>query len=412
MEYKEAREYIKSLVPRGIVPGLTAVSRLLSMLGDPQDKLRIIHIAGTNGKGSVGAFISSILRSASNTVCRFATPAVGEYLEAFTINGATISEELYSSAAERVKAAITQLEKESIFPTSFEAECAIAFLAFSELAPDFALIECGMGGLLDATNVIKKPALSVITSISKDHTGFLGNTITDIAKNKAGIIKNDIPVISAQQTKDAEAVIRQTADEHNSPLYIADEPRDIRYNNDSTEFIYDNKLYNIKLLGTYQPHNAALAIAAAKVLGIGDKYIKQGLANAVWQYRFERIGRYILDGAHNEDAARELAASLEKYTVPDKTVFICGCFRDKNYDKIAELTAPYTSAVYCITAPAERGLECDILRDTFKLHGVKAFSSGTMAEAIKAANGECCENIIIFGSLSILYEARKLIEGT
>ncbi len=412
MEYKDAREYIKSLVPRGIVPGLTAVSQLLSLLDDPQDKLRSIHIAGTNGKGSVGAFISSILHSAGNTVCRFATPAVGDYLEAFTVNGAPISEELYSSAAERVKAAITQLEKDSIFPTSFEAECAIAFLAFSELAPDFALIECGMGGLLDATNVIKKPVLSVITTISKDHTGFLGNTVTEIAKNKAGIIKDSTPVISARQSGDAEAAIRQTAKEHNSPLYIADEPKDISYNNGSTEFSYIGEKYAIKLLGTYQPYNAALAITAARALGIDDKYIKHGLFNTVWQYRFERIGRYILDGAHNEDAARQLAASLEKYTTPDKTVFICGCFRDKDYDKIAELTAPYANAVYCITAPTERGLECDILRDTFTLHGVKAFSSGTMAEAIKAADGESCENIIIFGSLSILHEARKLIEGT
>ena len=324
MEYKDAREYINSLAPRGIVPGLTAVTRLLAMLGDPQDGLRIIHIAGTNGKGSVGAFISSILRSADNTVCRFATPAVGDYLEAFSVNGAPITEKLYSSAAERVKAAITQLEKESIFPTSFEAECAIAFLVFSGLAPDYALIECGMGGLLDATNAIKKPALSVITSTSKDHTRFLGDTITEIAKNKAGIIKDGVPVISARQPEAAEAVIRQTANRHSSPLYIAGEPLDIIYNSDRTDFSCGGERYSIKLLGTYQPHNAALAITAAKALGICERDIKHGLSGTVWPYRFERIGKYILDGAHNEDAARELAASLEKYTTPDATAFICG----------------------------------------------------------------------------------------
>ncbi len=410
MEYKDAREYINSLIPRGIIPGLTAVSRLLSLLGDPQDRLRIIHIAGTNGKGSVGAFISSILRSANYTVCRFATPAVGDYLEAFTINGTPISEKLYSSAAERVRHAIKQLERENIFPTSFEAECAIAFLAFSELSPDYALIECGMGGLMDATNVIKKPVMSVITSISRDHTRFLGNTITEIAKNKAGIIKDDTPIISTQQSKDVENVIRQTADARNAPLYIAGEPKDIRYSTDSTEFMYDNERYIIKLLSTYQPENAALAITTAKALGISSEHIKQGLMDTVWKYRFERIGRYILDGAHNEDAARQLAASLEKYTTPDRTAFICGCYSDKDYYKMAEITAPYASAVYCITAPTERGLECDILRDTFARHGIKAFASCTMAEAINAANNGSYENIIIFGSLSILNEARKLIE--
>ena len=412
MDYNDAREYINSLAPRGIVPGLTTVTRLLAMLGDPQERLRIIHIAGTNGKGSVGAFIASTLQAADNTVCRFATPAVGDYLEAFSINGAPISGKLYSSATERVKAAITQLEKENIFPTSFEAECAIAFLAFSESAPDFALIECGMGGLLDATNAIKKPALSVITSISRDHTRFLGNTIREIAENKAGIIKDGIPVISARQSEAAEAVIRQTANEHNAPLYIADEPRDIKYNTDCTEFICGNEKYIIKLLGAYQPHNAALAITAAKVLGIDEKYIKQGLADTVWQYRFERIGRYVLDGTHNEDAARWLAASLEKYTTPAETAFICGCFRDKNYGKIAEITAPYASAVYCVTAPTERGLGCDALRDTFRCCGINAFASGTMADAIKEAGSKDYKNIIIFGSLSILYEARKIIEGT
>lgn len=412
MEYNDAREYINSLVPRGIVPGLTAVTRLLAMLGDPQDRLRIIHIAGTNGKGSAGAFISSILRSADNTVCRFATPAVGDYLETFSVNAAPITEKLYSSAAERVKAAITQLEKENIFPTSFEAECAIAFLAFSELMPDYALIECGMGGLLDATNAIKKPALSVITSISRDHTRFLGDTITEIAKNKAGIIKDGTPVISVRQSEAAEDVIQQTANEHGSPLYIADEPADITYNSDHTEFICGGERYSIKLLGTYQPHNAALAITAAKALGISETDIKQGLSVTVWPYRFERIGRYILDGAHNEDAARELAASLEKYTSPDETAFICGCFRDKDYAEIAAITAPYASAVYCITAPTERGLGCEILCDTFSRCGISAFASGTMAEAIKEAGSRNYKNIIIFGSLSILHEARKLIEGT
>lgn len=410
MDYKSARAYIDSLTPRGIVPGLTAISELLRILCDPQDRLCAVHIAGTNGKGSVGAFLEAILRADNKTVCRFATPAVGDHLEAFTYNGEPIGEAVYARAAERVKTAAAQLEKKGIFPTSFEAETAIAFLVFSELAPDYALIECGMGGALDATNIIKAPAAAIITSISTDHTQYLGATIGEIAKNKAGIIKENVPVITVKQDSAAAEVIENAAILHNAPLYITPDVSEVRFLPDRTTFEYAGDRYTIRLAGTYQPENAAAAITAAKVLGINNESLSRGLYNAVWRYRFERIGRFILDGAHNEGAARELASSLETYTTPQNTAFIVGCFKDKAHDRIAELTAPYAAAVYCVTPPTERGLHSKVLCDTFIKHGAAAYDAGTMTSAIRAASACGYESIVIFGSLSILCEARRIIE--
>lgn len=411
MDYKSAKAFIESLTPRGIVPGLTAVSRLLSLLGEPQDGLNIIHIAGTNGKGSVGAFLESILHSAGKCVCRFATPAVGDHLEAFSVCGKPIDKELYANAAERVFWAVRQLEAGDIFPTSFEAETAIAFLTFSELNPDYAIIECGMGGTLDATNVIKKPAAAVITSISADHTQFLGSSIREITENKAGIIKYNAPVITVAQSDEAAAVIAKTAKRRNAPLFFTGDIKNTSYSSLKTEFDYEGERYIIKLLGAFQTQNAAAAITAARLLGIDGIYIKRGLSSAVWPYRFERIGKFILDGAHNEGAATELVKSLELYTTPQNTAFICGCFKDKDYNRIAELTAPHARSVFCITPPTPRGLESKVLARAYKMQGIDAYDSGTMTGAVHAAECGGYKDIVIFGSLSILNEARKIIKG-
>lgn len=409
MTYFEAREYISSLTSRGIVPGLDAVSRLLAALGDPQDDLNIIHIAGTNGKGSVCVFTETALMHDGKSVCRFSSPAVGDYLEMFTYNGIPVNETLYARAAADIKAAAQGLEADGVFPTSFEAETAAAFLMFSRLKPDYAIIECGMGGALDATNVIKNSIVSVITSISSDHTAFLGGTIKEIAQNKAGIIKPAGIVVSATQPTEAAEVIKKAAAEQSAELYFVGDIKNIVYHGDLTEFEYKNDHCAIKMLGACQPQNAALAIEAASRLGISRTAIKNGLSSAWLPFRFERIGKFILDGAHNEGAARMLAKSLELYTKPEKTAFICGCFRDKDYKSIAELTAPFAAAVYCIKPPTERGLPSAGLCRAFKAAGAEAHDCGDMYTAIDAASREEYDHIIIFGSLSILKEARDII---
>ncbi|MBR0365244.1 MAG: bifunctional folylpolyglutamate synthase/dihydrofolate synthase [Clostridia bacterium] len=411
MTYLQAREYIASLTPRGIVPGLYTMSRLLALLGDPQDAVSTIHIAGTNGKGSTGVFIESSLICGGKSVCRFSSPAVGDYLEMFTYNGRPVSGSLYAQAAADIKTAAAELEADGVFPTSFEAETTAAFLMFSRLKPDFAIIECGMGGALDATNVIKAPAVSVITSVSSDHTAFLGGTLTEIARHKAGIIKPSCVVVSSPQPTEAAEVIKQTAADKNAELCFVGDIKNAVYHSDGTEFDYKNEHYKIKMLGAYQPQNAALAIEAARRLGISQTAIKDGLASARLPFRFECIGKFILDGAHNEGAARMLVRSLKLYAEPEKTAFICGCFRDKDYKKIADITAPYTAAVYCIKPPTERGLISAELCRAFKTAGAMAYDSGNMAAAIGAASHGGYEDIVIFGSLSILKEARDIIGG-
>ena len=410
MDYESAREYIKNLTGRGICPGLDAVTSLLDKLENPHEGLDIIHIAGTNGKGSVGAYLSSILQCTGHTVMRFVTPPVGGYLDTFLYNGAPVSETDFAECVKAVKSAMDSLSEEEIFPTSFEAETAIAFLLAKRLRPDYLILECGMGGRGDATNVIPPPKLSVITKISLDHTAFLGSSISEIAAEKAGIIKSGTKVVTAIQHPDADAVIKSVCKEKGAELFIAGSPADILYNGSYTEFTLGNNRYKTQLLGSYQPQNAALAIEAMTVLGIDQAAISDGIANTKWPYRFERVKSFILDGAHNPDAAKELLSSLGEYFEKgDDVAFVCACFKDKDYRQIAQITAGFPSAVYCVKPPTDRGLDAKILADTFKSYGAQAHEKDTLKAAILSASEH--KNAVVFGTLSILAQAKQIIEG-
>ncbi len=408
MDYLTAKEYIKGLHGRGIVPGLDAIKQLLNRLGNPQNTIPAIHISGTNGKGSVGAYLSAIIEASGKTCARFVSPCVGEYENTFLINGKGVDKRVISSACEKVKSAAEALESDGIYPTEFIAETALAFTIFSMIKPDYMIIECGMGGKDDATNVIDKPIISVITKISLDHIAFLGDTLTKIAEHKAGIIKNNAPVVSAIQSTDALSVIKTVCKTKNVPLYIADKAQIKDLADNFTTFSIGGSEYQTQLLGTYQPENAALAIKTAEVLGIEKEAITIGVKNANWAYRFERIGKYILDGAHNPDGATALAQSLSAYTTPRDTAFICACFKDKNYEAIAKITAPYASAVYCLTAPAPRGLSKEILCEAFKKHVPICEVLNSIDESINKTKNY--KNVVIFGTLSILSEAKDIIE--
>lgn len=408
MIYKTAKEYISSLQNRGIVLGLDTIKLLLNCLGNPEKDFPIIHICGTNGKGSVGAYLSSIIHESGHTCGRFVSPCVGGYQNTFLLNDKPVCQQIVKQSLTKVKTAITQLENQDIFPTGFIAETALAFTIFSIIKPDYAIIECGMGGKDDATNVIETAKLSIISKISLDHTEYLGKTISDIAKNKSGIIKSNVPVVSAIQDIEAIKIIEAECANNNSDLYVADNPEIIKFNRNSTEFSISGQKYETQMLGTYQPENASLAVLAADVLGMPKIAIDKGIKNAQWNYRFERIGKFILDGAHNPDGALALAKSLEIYTNPQDTAFICACFNDKDYNALAQITAEYADAVYCITAPTSRGLDKDILQDAYYSAGANAYAEPTLEDAI--AKARKYKNIVIFGTLSILSDARNIIE--
>lgn len=408
MEYNEVNNYIQSLRGRGIVLGLDDMKKLLKKLNNPESKLNIIHIAGTNGKGSVGAYISSVLQCSQKKVARFVSPCVGEYENTFLINSKPVAHDVIGRCADVVKKAIDELECEGVYPTSFLAETALSLVIFRELMPDYAIIECGMGGKDDATNAIDDITLSVITKISLDHTRFLGSTIREIATAKAGIIRENTPVVSAIQQKDAEDVIKCVCDKLSAPLHIADHPKIQEMTDTYTSFFINSDIFTTKMLGVYQPQNASLAICASRVLGICDNAIKRGIYNAQWGFRFERTDKYILDGAHNPDGADMLAKSLSVYTSPRDTAFVCACFKDKDYQKIARITSMYADCVYCVKAPTERGLDADILRQAFSDCGVMAYASPTLEDALKSASAY--KNVVVFGTLSILSEAKDIIE--
>lgn len=414
MTYSESRSYIEALKGRGIVPGLKNIELLCEKIGNPQNRLNFIHIAGTNGKGSVGAFLESILMRAGYKTARFVSPSVGDYLEMYTINMQNVSETAYAECSDRIKQAADMLEKDGVYPTSFEAETAIAFLLFSKYNADIVLLECGMGGLYDCTNVIPSPELAIITSVSKDHCAFLGDTLFEIAAHKCGIIKHDTTVITCRQSDEVMQTIQDTCCKNNASLFIADNISDVTYGT-YTSFTYNENRYNIKLLGSYQPQNAAIAAEAALRLGISYDIVYDGLKTAQWGFRFERTGKYILDGAHNPAAAIELAKSLKIYQNRGKTAFIAGIFKDKEYDKIAEITAGCADAVYTVSPPPPRGLDSIMLADAFKKYNKNTHDGISLENAIELTRSY--DTVVIFGSLSILCEAKHLItkaqkEGT
>lgn len=409
LTYKEAREYIASLAPRGIVPGLRTMEALCGAIDNPQDKIRTIHIAGTNGKGSAGAFISSILRTAGYTVGRYVSPAVTQYREIIRLNDEYISKEDYASVVSEIRRSARTVEKQGIYPTSFEAETAAAFLYFLRKNCDFAVIECGMGGLLDATNIIKKPYAAVITSISMDHMKFLGDTIEEIAENKAGIIKRGIKVFSANQNPEAFQIIEKKCEQESAFLTVAAEPVIRSADPDGICFDYrDLHDIYIHLAGLYQPKNAAAAIDLCCFLGIDGDIIRKGLRDTKWPLRFETDeSGWIFDGAHNEDAAKQLGDTINTLLKGKRLAYIAGVFRDKDYDKIMQLTAPAADTIYTITPPFDRGLSSSELAKTASKYCKNVIDAGNTANAVRLCAKENYDNIIVFGSLSFLAQIKK-----
>lgn len=406
MTYNEAVKYVHSLSVRGIVPGLSNMIRLCDELGNPQDKVKTVHIAGTNGKGSFGAYLGEIMRSEGYCVGRYTSPAVGNVRESFLINGAPITEEDYAHCISIVREAAQRIEGEGFFPTSFEIETAAAFVLFDIRKCDFSLIECGMGGREDATNVIKNPLCCAITKISLDHTAFLGGTLEEIAAEKAGIIKSGAMVVSMPQCAGVSAVLEDKCEKEGVKAKFAKIAQIIKSGLNGLDFIYEEKEYHTSLTGLYQAQNAALAVCAARCIGISDDSVRVGIERAKWAYRFEIIKEkpyVILDGAHNPDGAAELAKTVAQYFKKEDLTFVFGVFRDKAYRKMAELTAPLASKIYTVTPPSPRGLEAEALAEA-----VREYNGNVTASDVESAfKNADTRAVVCFGSLSFLKQARE-----
>lgn len=341
MTYKEALEKIHSLNKFGSRPGLDRIKRLLSEMGNPQNDINYIHVAGTNGKGSVCAIVSSVLKSAGYKTGLFISPFITDFCERIQINSNPIPHEKLAELSEYVFSYVEKLNKEDVIITEFEFVTALCFEYFKREKCHLAVLETGLGGLLDSTNVIKKNLCSVITSVSLDHTDILGETVEEIAAQKCGIIKPQCPVISSEQNEAVARVIRNTAIRNHAPLlFSTDIKLDVKTQSiDGTVLEFGDTELTLSLCGEHQVQNARTALATLAVLSkdadvrITEEAMKEGFGNAVNPARFEVLKKeplVVLDGAHNADGMLAFSKAVRKYTPNRKRVLLMGMLGDKD----------------------------------------------------------------------------------
>lgn len=425
MKYQEALDYMDSLKNYGIVPGLDSIRELCRRLGNPQDGLRFVHIAGTNGKGSVLAYVSTVARCAGYRVGRYISPAVRDYRERFQLDGRMITQKDLCSLAEELRRVCDTMTGEGLpHPTAFEVETALGFLYFRRKDCDLVVMETGMGGRLDATNVIGNTLVAALTSVSMDHMQYLGDTLGAIAGEKAGILKPGCHAVSAAQEPEAMEVIRAQAQRLGVPLTVADGEKAVRvrYGLERQRFDYGGmKDLEISLAGRYQIGNAVLAVEVCRALGergfdISEKALRQGLLDTRWPGRFTVLGRrplFVADGAHNEDAAKKLAESIEFYFTNRRIIFIMGILKDKDYEKIIELTARYADQILTVAPPDNpRAMSSyELAREVAKVHPrVTAVDSLEEAVEISHLLADREDVILAFGSLSYLGGLMDIME--
>lgn len=423
MNYEEARVYLDEIAGYGSVLGLSNMRELAERLDNPQDQLRFVHIAGTNGKGSVLAYVSAVLTESGYRVGRYISPVVSAYEERIQVDGKPIDKADLANLVTRIaRAADAQRRDNGGTPTIFEVETALAFLYFKEKNCDVVVLETGLGGRDDATNIIEDTDLCIITSISMDHREVLGDSLSEIADKKAGIIKEGSSVVTAPQKVQAFEVIRSRCMEKGCSLRAVDEADMERIGGDieRQSFRYRGEEYETSLIGTYQVENACTAIEGAKALRslgyhIGDDEIKRGIARARWKGRFTVIRKeppVILDGAHNPAGAQALMDSVRQYLDGRTIRYVFGVFADKDYEAIIDMTAPFAHEIVTVTAGNPRGLPAEKLAEAVRRVNPKVRAAVDVAQAVKYVLDESGETdaVVIFGSLSFLGEAEKEVE--
>ena len=420
MDFLEAQNYLEKVrSQKGIVLGLDTMRHLMAKLNNPQDKVKFIQVAGTNGKGSTAAYLTSILSEAGIKVGRYTSPAVFSSTEQYFACGSCISENEYAKGVTAVAEAAASLDGET--PTAFEQETALAFWYFAKKGCELAILEAGLGGDMDATNIVTTTVCSIITSISMDHCRILGNKLSEIAAHKAGIIKPGAPVICIEQKEDAMEPIRAAAKAADTPLYEVhrDEVRQIFSDKrESIVFFREFENLHLKMLGSYQPENAALAVQAASVLSrsypIEKKHIYDGIEKTRWGGRFELHSGspdIILDGAHNPDGIRRLRESVNQMFGAVPICYVCGVLADKDYEKEIEILFGRASNVFTVTPPSPRAMKSTDLKAAIKKRfsqlKVTSFDSEDGIE--KAMEAAVSQNnpVVVCGTLTILARVKE-----
>ena len=420
MNYTEALEYIHGISWTFCKPGLDRTRELCERIGNPQDKLKFIHVAGTNGKGSFCSMLSSVLLKAGYKVGLYTSPFIKEFNERMRVNGENITNERLAEITTLVRPiADSMVDK----PTEFELITAIAFKYFELEGCDVVVLETGMGGRLDSTNVIKPPLLSVITGIALDHTAFLGDTVEKIAKEKAGIIKRGSPVLYGGEDDVAREVIKSAAKEAGSDYYEVDYSllcvKDATL--DGARFDYkDLQNVEIKLLALYQPRNASVVLDAIKILNkvglsISENATRGGLLSARWPARFEIIStdpRIIFDGAHNPQGIESAVKSIKHYFGDEKVYVLSGVLRDKDYNFISGELSKIADKAFTLTPDNPRALSAKEYADTLCSYGVCATPHDSIKDAFTSAQAAAKKDgktLVCLGSLYTYVDIIKLL---
>lgn len=425
MRYLEAKEYLEEITKYGSVLGLDSIRELLERLNNPQDNLKFVHVAGTNGKGSTVAFTTSILRKAGYKTGRYTSPCVFSYREKIQVDESYISRIAFAEITSKIKDVIQEMCHNGLpHPTIFEVETAIAFMYFVQESCDVVVMEAGLGGLWDATNIVENTLVAVLTSISMDHMEFLGSTIEEIADNKAGIIKNDAIVVSTEQNFNAMDVIGRKCKEGNNTLIIASKNHAEEVRNKDLQVCFDYKEYKnieIGLLGNYQIENAILSIEVVHALtkrgfNISSEAILLGLKQTVWPGRFTVIRKdplIIIDGAHNEAAAISLKETILTHLKNKRLLFVIGVFADKDYESILKITASLACLILTVTIPNNiRALDGkELAKTAARYHNNVQFMPSLEKAAQVCLNKKDVDAIIAFGSLSYLAQFTECIES-
>lgn len=419
MTPEEAVAYIENYTWSTTRLGLDRTRELLHAMGDPQKALKFIHVAGSNGKGSTCAMLDSILRKAGYRVGLYTSPYIEEFGERMRVDGENIPGDRLAEITAHVKVIADAMDDH---PSQFELVTAIAMEYFREQRCDIVVLEVGMGGALDSTNVIDAPEVAVITNIGLEHTEYLGNTLEKIAAAKGGIIKTGGSCVCYNSSPEVIEAVRDICEDKAVQLTIVDFSRTqiMRYDLNGQSFTWNGNGYHLSLLGPHQIHNAAVVLETVSALrergwDISEDAVSAGLRDVKWPARMEVLNRaplFILDGGHNPQCAEALVDSVKELLPGKKVVFLTGVLADKDYPKIMELMTPLAQEFVCLTPLSERALSSTALAAYLTERGAKAKASedihGGIREALTAAGEDGV--VIAFGSLYLAGAIRGVFE--
>lgn len=395
MSYESTLAYIHGVQWRGQKPGLDRIRALLNHLGHPEERLKFVHIGGTNGKGSTAALMESVLRKAGYRTGLYTSPFINRFNERIRVDGQEITDEALELIVNEIRPFADAMED---LPSEFELITAVAMVYFSRMGCDIVVLEVGMGGEFDATNVIPCPEVAVLTAIGLDHTAVLGPTVADIARTKSGIIKEGGDVVSYGHLPEADAEIEAACQRNHATLWPVDFDRLVLKDLTLDERTFDlGPIQDLKmpLLASYQPKNAAVAVTALSVLAhkgwhITEQNIRDGFAAVRWPGRFEVLGRhpiFLLDGSHNPQGTAATVESLQELFPGQKFVFLLSIMADKDVDTMLSLLAPLAQQFFTVTADNPRAMPADQLADKLQALGCRAECCASIPEAVAAAQG-------------------------